>query len=233
MPALIHAQATGDEVPQPPAIKVYASADDSSLPVGTLAADEDAIPIAQTLGGGGVKWYLIKSKNGVVGWIKQGNGENSKKADDFFRALPAETGRLGLEIPTTSAASAPGNAVLVPVTLIGRSVIVPVTFNRSVNANLLLDTGASMTMISRRLASNLALALTASRLFSGIGGTVNAKIGHVNSIKVGAAEVSSMPVAIHDIPQVPRFDGLLGMDFLGRFQVSVDHAKNLLVLTPR
>jgi aspartyl protease len=231
--ALGQARAASEEPQQAPAVQIYASADDNTLPIGTLAAGENATPIAETLGAGSVKWYLVKSKSGVVGWIKQGDGTQSKKAHDFFRALPAETHGIALDIPTASAAAAPGNAVLIPVTLIGGSVIVSVTFNRSVSANLLLDTGASMTMISRRLASNLALATTASGRFSGIGGTVRTQIGRVNSIKVGDAEVSGMAVSIHDIPQVPRFEGLLGMDFLGRFQISVDPVKKLLVLTPR
>jgi predicted aspartyl protease len=115
----------------------------------------------------------------------------------------------------------------------GRSVIVPVTFNRSVNANLLLDTGASMTMISPRLATTLALPSTGAGLFSGIGGTVSAPIARVESIKVGDAEISGMAVSVHDVSRFPHFEGLLGMDFLGRFQVSVDAAKKLLVLTPK
>lgn len=90
-----------------------------------------------------------------------------------------------------------------------------------------------MTMISRRLAASLAIPSTGAGLFSGIGGTVSAQIARVDSIKVGDAEVSGMTVSIHDVSRFPQFDGLLGMDFLGRFQVSVDAAKKLLVLTTR
>ena len=233
-PSLSHVCAAGEKTPvperQPSAIQIYASADDSALPMGTLAPGEKPTPIAASQSGGGVKWFLVKAKSGIVGWIKQDDSEQAKQADNFFRALPVEPRDIVIPIPVKSAATAPGNTVLVPVTLMGGSVIVPVTFNGSVTANLLLDTGASMTMISRRLASNLALVNTGAGLFSGIGGTVSTQIGRVNSIKVGDAEVSALPVSIHDIP---RFEGLLGMDFLSRFQVFVDPGKKLLMLTPR
>jgi len=39
----------------------------------------------------------------------------------------------------------------------GASVIVPVTFNGALRANLALDTGATITVVSRRIATNLAL----------------------------------------------------------------------------
>jgi predicted aspartyl protease len=215
------------------AIQIYVSADDSALPIGTMTVGETVTPIAETQGPGGTKWYLVKSRGGVVGWIKHSESEQSKKVDHFFRSLPPEPSGIAVRIPTTSAAAAAKNAVIIPVTLSGGSILVPVTFNGTVSANLLLDTGASMTMISRRLASNLALPAIASGLISGIGGTINAQIARVDSIKVGDAEVGGMAVSIHDLPRFPRFEGLLGMDFLGRFHVSVDSSKQVLVLTPK
>ena len=58
-----------------------------------------------------------------------------------------------------------------------------------------------------------------------------APVARIESIKVGDAEVSGMMVSIHDAARFPQFEGLLGMDFLGRFQISVDWDKQLLVLT--
>jgi predicted aspartyl protease len=226
-------EANSQAAAQGMAIQIYVSADDNALPIGTMTVGETVTPIAETHGPGGIKWYLVKSRSGVVGWIKHDESEQSKKVDHFFRSLPPEPSGIAVRIPTTSAAAAAKNAVIIPVTLSGGSIIVPVTFNGTVSANLLLDTGASMTMISRRLASNLALPAIASGLISGIGGTINAQIARVDSIKVGDAEVGGMAVSIHDLPRFPRFEGLLGMDFLGRFHVSVDSSKQVLVLTPK
>jgi hypothetical protein len=224
---------TPREAPAAAEIPVYAAADYSALQIGTLAMGEKVTPLAESQSGGGIKWYLVKTKSGVVGWIRHTDDQQSKTAENFFRSLPTEPAGIAVEIQSTSAGAARLGAVIIPVRVNGRSVIVPVTFNHSLNANLLLDTGASMTMISRRLATNLALASTGAGLFSGIGGTVSAQIARVDSIKVGDAEVSGMTVSIHDVSRFPQFDGLLGMDFLGRFQVSVDATKKLLVLTAR
>jgi hypothetical protein len=230
-----HARAAGAEiehvVSETHGTSVYAAADEAAAVVGTLSKDEKATPIAETQSAGGIKWYLIKTKSGVVGWIRHRNDAQSKSAETFFRSLPTQRVTIPVDSRKSLAAAARGEAVIIPVTLLGRSVIVPVTLNHSVNANLLLDTGASITMISRRVATALALPSTGAGLFSGIGGTVSAPVARVESIKVGDAEVSGMTVSIHDVARFPQFEGLLGMDFLGRFQISVDWTKQLLVLT--
>jgi hypothetical protein len=214
-------------------IHVYAAPDDSAPSIAVLLVGENTMPVAESQGAGGVKWYLVKTKGGVVGWIKQSDSEQSKKIATFFRSLPREADGVSIDSPKTPPANALSGSIIVPVNLSGRSVIVPVTFNRTLTANLLLDTGASVTMISRRIASSLALYSTRSGLFSGIGGRVVAQIARVDSIKVGDAEVGGMSVSIYDFAASPQIDGLLGMDFLGRFRVSVDSAKQVLVLSPR
>jgi len=199
-----------------------------------LLPGESATPVAESQGAGGIKWHLIKIRSGAVGWIKQSDSEQSKKVDNFFRALPREAGGVSVDVAKTSAANAPGGSLIVPVNLSDGSMIVPVTLNRTLTANLLLDTGASMTMISRRIATSLALYPTRSGLISGIGGRVVAQIVRLDSIKVGDTEVNGMSISIHDISVNPQFDGLLGMDFLvGRFQLSMDPAKSALILSPR
>jgi hypothetical protein len=218
---------------QPAEIQIYAAADETALSVGTLPAGENVTPIAESRGANGVKWYLVKSKSGVVGWIKQDDGEQAKKVDHFFRNLPAEPRAIAVDIPTGSANAAPRGAVIVPIHFSGRSVIVPVTFNHAVTANLVLDTGAAMTMITDKLAANLRLPSIGSNVLVGIGGTVLAQVARVDSVKVGDAEIADMPISIHDPFRNPSFEGLLGMDFLGRFQVAVDPVKKLLILTPR
>jgi len=58
-------------------------------------------------------------------------------------------------------------------------------------------------------------------------------VGRVDSIKVGDAEAQNMRVSIHDFTLDSSYEGLLGFDFLGRYQMSVDTEKQLMVLTPR
>lgn len=214
-------------------IPVHAAADDSSPTVGILPAGEQVKPIAESQGAGGVTWYLVKSQSGVLGWIKRDDSAQARNVDHFFRNLPTAPSTIAVDIPARSASTAPRGAVIVPVHFIGRSILVPVTFNRSTTAHLVLDTGAGMTMITHKLATTLRLPSIGSSYLTGIGGTVRTEIARVDSVRVGDAEVAGMPISIHDAFNHPKFEGLLGMDFLGRFHVSVDSAKHLLILAPR
>jgi predicted aspartyl protease len=66
-----------------------------------------------------------------------------------------------------------------------------------------------------------------------VGGPVLVGIVRLDSLKVGAAEVNDLSILVHDFSSDPRVEGLLGMDFLSRFQVGFDSQKHLIVLSPR
>jgi aspartyl protease family protein len=56
------------------------------------------------------------------------------------------------------------------------------------------------------------------------GGSALAEIGYANSVAVGKAEASGVVVAVHrnaDNPFGNRVDGLLGMSFLSRFNMTL------------
>jgi len=88
-------------------IHIYATPDDSTPPIAALLAGESTTPLGESQGTGGIKWYLIKTKSGVVGWIKQGDSEQSKKVDSFFKSLPRETSATAVSLPSVSSAAAP------------------------------------------------------------------------------------------------------------------------------
>ncbi|MEX0804205.1 MAG: retropepsin-like aspartic protease [Candidatus Binatia bacterium] len=191
-------------------------------------------PVAEIQGANGLKWFLVRTRNGSVGWTKQSNSEESKKLDNFFKSLPPEPSSLSsVEISTTSSATAPHGAVTVPVQISGRSIIIPVIFNHSLKTQLLLDTGATSTLVSKSIASSLALQEIGSATGVTVGGAITVPVARVKSLKVGSAEVVDLLVNIHNFSQDPRYEGLLGMDFLGRFNISLDQHKRVLILTPR
>ena len=68
---------------------------------------------------------------------------------------------------------------------------------------------------------------------TGIGGSVMTPMARLQSIKVGDAEVLDLIVSIHDFSRDPRVEGLLGLDFLNQFEVSLDARKRQLFLIPR
>jgi len=122
------------------------------------------------------------------------------------------------EIKSTSVRLTRGNQALVPVRLSYR--------NTTVDAWLLLDTGATVTMISSSLADRLGIktASTESRLAQVADGRVVQTFRtRIDSLAVGPklmynAEVAIMP---SDGPAM-GFDGLLGMSFLGDFRYHLD-----------
>ena len=212
---------------------IYSVPDETSAVAGTLGPGEAVTPLAETVGAGGMKWHLVKTKSGIVGWLKQSDSDQSKKVDDFFKALPRENLAVPVTIPVTSAAAAPRGAIIVPVQFAGRAAIVSVVLNRTVSANLILDTGATSTVISRRLAGVLSVRPVGTAIGQTVGGVISAPIARLTSLKVGAAEIADLSVIVHDFSRDPRIDGLLGMDFLGQYHVGLDSQKQLLVLSPR
>jgi hypothetical protein len=219
-------------------VMVYTAADESSSLIESVRDGGALSPIAETTGPGGEKWFMVKTRSGNVGWIKAGDHAEARRVDEHFRALPKDAISIGpaSSAPEAATKTSATGAISIPVKMIGNTVVVSVTFynaNSSVTGNLAVDTGAGQTMVSKRMARELRLLSIASQQRRGIGGTVLAEVGVVESIKVGEAEEKNMRVSIHDFSPDPRYEGLLGFDFLGRFQMSVDSEKQLLMLTPR
>lgn len=230
-------------------IIVYAAADDGAALVETIRDGSAFTPMGEMTGAGGGKWFMVKTKAGNIGWIKAGDQTEVRRIDDHFRAQPrelypvgqsAESGTSGASAagaaPASSTKDAATGAITVPVKINGPRVVVPVTLvsgNSSTTGNLLVDTGASQTMISARMARELQLRAIDNQKHTGIGGSIRADVSQVDAIRVGAAEGKTMRVTISDRAYDFASEGLLGFDFLGRFQMSIDTEKQVMVLTPR
>jgi len=221
------------ETPQVSEARLFVTADESSEIVATLSKQQAYVPLAEARGIDGAKWYLVRTDTGAVGWMKKSNEEEIKKLDSYFKPVPVDLlFPKPADVPSSRSGS-PSGRITVPVESNGSSVIVRVVFNGSVTANLFLDTGATRTMVSRRIARSLGVSTLGSAIMSGIGGRVVAPMARLQSIKVGEAEVSNLIVSIHDFSPDPRIEGLLGLDFLNQFEISLDARKRQLFLTPR
>lgn len=230
-------------------INVYAAAEDGAALVETIRDGSALTPMGELAGSAGDKWFMVRTKAGNFGWIKAGDQTEVRRIDDHFRAMPrelfpvgapAEGGATGASAmsaaPASSTKDAATGAITIPVKINGPRVVVPVTLvsgNSSATGNLLVDTGASQTMISTRLAKELQLRALDNQQHTGIGGSIRADVSQVDAIKVGAAEAKTMRVTISDRAYDLNSEGLLGFDFLGRFQMTVDTEKQVMVLTPR
>jgi predicted aspartyl protease len=214
-------------------IQLFTSPDESSTVIATLKSGEEISPLAHTLVGEGARWYLVRAKNDRVGWIKRSDAEESRKLENFFKALPAEPSLSITIAPSSLPGSSARNTITVPVVMNGSSVIVPVTLNGVRKANLVLDTGATITVVSRQIARSLALSPLGTSKVGTVGGMVILPLARLGSLKVGDAEVQDLVVSIHDFSPDPRVEGLLGLDFLKNFHLSLDAKRSLLLLGPR
>lgn len=143
--------------------------------------------------------------------------------------------RKGRPAPDSSEGSS--TVVSVPISRFGGSIIVHAQLNSRRDVQLILDTGATMTVLSYDVALELGLLSGPDNTVATVntaGGPVQASLTRLDVIQVGAAEVRNMAVAIHDIPASPcDVVGILGLSFLDHFLVTLDTDKGQLHLGPR
>jgi len=127
--------------------------------------------------------------------------------------------------------------VTVPVRQYGGSIIVPVIINNEKRVHLILDTGATMTVLSTDVAIELGLTSDSESQVATVntaGGQVQVNLTRVKSMGIKGARANNVVVAIHDLPDIqPGIDGLLGMSFLNNFLVTLDSKQGQLSLSHR
>ena len=202
--------------------------------IAILKPGDEVVPLADTLAGEGARWYLIKAKNGVIGWISGSATDALKGIDTFFKSLPVEPSpALSNSVSSKSNGDFGANTITVPVLMNGASVIVPVMFNGNLRANLALDTGATITVVSRRIANALALSPLGVTKVGTVAGIITVPLVRLGSLNAGDAQVRDLVVSVHDFSTDPHIEGLLGLDFLKHFHFSLDTGRSLLVLGRR
>ena len=115
----------------------------------------------------------------------------------------------------------------------GDHYIVEVILNDSIKANLIVDTGATMVVLSDELGRRLGVTANSNLPTIGMstaGGKVEAPLFILDSLKMGSAEVLNVETTTN--PYMGDMDGLLGMSFLGEFKVEMDRQNWELTLKP-
>lgn len=123
-----------------------------------------------------------------------------------------------------------------------RHIVVDAFLNKKVHASLMLDTGASIVMLSKAIGQRLGVDLNIDpddkagivTMTVADGRKVQAKFVRLESIKVESAEVENVAAAVllEDAEGSGFYDGLLGMSFLKKFNFKVDRENNRLILEP-
>lgn len=143
---------------------------------------------------------------------------------------PLRSGTVG---PATRSAG----RISVPVRVVGNLVVVAATVNGT-PATLMVDTGASVTILNKAIAERAGVAVPANARLLVVkvagGGTISVPFVPLKSLAIGAATVEDLDVGVYDIlPAARRIDGLVGGDFLRHFRVALDHDARRLTLEVR
>jgi predicted aspartyl protease len=131
-----------------------------------------------------------------------------------FRRAPSNPG-------TQPPAKPPGNQKVFQAKIKrrdGGTPVIDVVFNGNKTFEMIVDTGASGTLITQRMASALGVRpVRTVRAGIADGSVVEFPLGIVRSIRVGGAVIQNVEVAIAKQMQI----GLLGHDFFGNYDVKI------------
>ncbi len=133
--------------------------------------------------------------------------------------------------------AAPPLGTVVPIQIVNNLILVPATLNHTQNATLLVDTGATRSLLTPAMAMRLGISPPADaprQTADLVGGQkIDVPFANLSALQVGDAVVENRQVGIQLVsPGVLVVDGLLGGDFLGRFKMTVDRSARQLQLEP-
>ncbi|WP_088242814.1 retropepsin-like aspartic protease family protein [Calothrix rhizosoleniae] len=133
------------------------------------------------------------------------------------------------KFPAPEILQKPQKVFTAPITRrIGGTPIIQVTFNGDRQFEMILDTGASGTVITQKMAKALAvIPVGKAKANTASAKGVEFAIGYVNSIEIGGAKVNRVAVAIAGSELET---GLLGHDFFGNYDITIK--RNIVEFRP-
>lgn len=149
---------------------------------------------------------------------------------------------LGCEgaMPARVSVGADTGAGQVPLRVAGRGgavLMVAAHINGNGPYNLVLDTGATLTCIDERLARELRLPRKSGAVGVGAGavGSGRVLLVRVDSVRLGGSTVRNMTACVLDLSHLRDLgaggvSGLLGLNFLAEFHVTLDFQNRVLTL---
>ena len=120
----------------------------------------------------------------------------------------------------------------VPLSRSRNQFVVTASLDGQREVRLLIDTGASVTIVTPAILESLGYVLgSRTGKFATANGEVDAPLVGIQSLTVGGQVVSPITVgAISLSRRTASFDGLLGMNFLQKFEFSLDQQRSVLEL---
>lgn len=154
------------------------------------------------------------------------------------RLVLVQTGRLNtVRIVLAAPAPLPSapTAVAVPIVQHSSAILVRGVVNGQAETFFLVDTGATVCVLSTALSDRLGLRSSRATEMITVhtgSGQLQAPLVLVDLLQVGGAEASAVQAIVHDVPGLSsEVGGLLGLSFLGRFRVEIDRVRGVMVLS--
>ncbi len=140
-----------------------------------------------------------------------------------------------ISVPLTAESGCPANVKAVPFHSINRhEMVIGVTINHSGPYAFLLDTGTQVTVVDQALAAELNLRSTGKADVAGVSFRGAAILAKLETLEVGEHMVSDQGVLVYDMSSVQNAGfgvrGLLGDDFLSRYDVLINNAHRVLCI---
>ncbi|MBL7071813.1 MAG: TIGR02281 family clan AA aspartic protease [Candidatus Omnitrophica bacterium] len=157
---------------------------------------------------------------------RSGVDEGSASSDElhFFQEMDSKLKTMGQDFKEDIASYTPD----------GDHVIVDAIINGRASARLMVDTGASIVIISQSVALRLGLGYDNIQneidIVMADGSVSKARPVILDSVKVGDAKVEKVQAAVIENADIGGVEGLLGMSFLSNFVIKFDSSRNELIL---
>ena len=124
----------------------------------------------------------------------------------------------------------------IPLTRRGNHYLVSAAINGASQLALVIDTGASITTVSKARFSqieNTGFRYLGTQLFNTPNGMAQGEIYNADSIQLGEIKIPDLEIAVLDFELSGGLDGLLGMNVLRNYRFEIDQDKELLYMSPR
>ena len=124
----------------------------------------------------------------------------------------------------------------IPLTRRGNHYLVSAAINGASQLALVIDTGASITTVSKARFSqieNTGFRYLGTQLFNTPNGMTQGEIYNADSIQLGEIKIPDLEIAVLDFELSGGLDGLLGMNVLRNYRFEIDQDKELLYMSPR